>query len=291
MAAITRQITAQVQQRVRAGEIPPTAAPGAIADGIQDAVGDIAGALVIDRYGKGGNYFLEYAENIQLFGLSFNTVLGASGWALQGEYSLRPNAPLQRAERKVLEDGLRPVIDALGLAETAPQDLPAYLIFYRPTNVQGYVEREVSQVQATATRVFGPMAGADALVFVTEAALMHVHNMPDEPLESPAGGTLSDAAAAADATSWGYRLAARLDYNNAVGGANLYPYAQFLHDVGGNSPAPSGPFIEGRTAITLGLRADYLSRWQADLSYTRMSGEGNDLADRDFVSLSVKYSF
>ena len=152
----------------------------------------------------------------------------------------------------------------------------------------------MSQVQATATRVFGPMAGADALVFVTEAALMHVHNMPDEPLESPAGGIRSsrnDAAADADATSWGYRLAARLDYNNAVGGANLYPYAQFLHDVGGNSPAPSGPFVEGRTAITLGLRADYLSRWQADLSYTRMGGEGNDLADRDFVSLSVKYSF
>ena len=63
------------------------------------------------------------------------------------------------------------------------------------------------------------------------------------------------------------------------------------HGPDGNSPAPSGPFVEGRTATTLGLRADYLSRWQADLSYTRMGGEGNDLADRDFVSLSVKYSF
>ena len=86
-------------------------------------------------------------------------------------------------------------------------------------------------------------------------------------------------------------MAARLDYTNAIGAAHLYPYAQFLHDVSGNSPAPSGPFVEGRTAVTLGLRADYLSRWQADLSYTRMAGEGNDLADRDFVSLSVKYSF
>ena len=294
VAAVTQQVTAQVQQRVRAGEIPPAAAPGAIADGIQDAVGQIAGALVIDRYSKGGNYFLEYAEDIQLFGLSFNTVLGASGWALQGEYSLRPNAPLQRAERKVLEDGLRPVIDALGLAETAPQDLPAYLIFYRPTNVQGYIERKVSQVQATATRVFGPMLGADSLAFIAEAALMHVHDMPDKdtnPLESPAGGVLAEGEADADATSWGYRFAARLDYSNVVGAINLYPYAQFLHDVSGNSPAPSGPFVEGRTAITVGLQADYLSSWQADLSYTRLAGEGNELADRDFVSLSVKYSF
>ena len=67
--------------------------------------------------------------------------------------------------------------------------------------------------------------------------------------------------------------------------------AQFLHDVSGNSPAPSGPFIEGRTALTIGVRADYLSRWQADVAYTYYGGDGNGLSDRDFVSLSVKYSF
>ena len=291
---VSREVSQGVMQAAQDGLIPPQAVPGEIRKQVGEALGDIAAAMAIDRYGKGGNYFLEYAEDIQLFGLSFNTVAGSSGWALQGEYSLRPNAPLQRAERSVLEEGLAPVlrvVDPRRPDYIAPAGVPAYLATYRPSKVEGYVEREVSQVQATATRVFGPMAGADALVFVTEAALMHVHNMPDEPLESPAGGTLSDPKADADATSWGYRMAARLDYNNAIGGANLYPYAQFLHDVGGNSPAPSGPFVEGRTAITLGLRADYLSRWQADLSYTRMGGEGNDLADRDFVSLSVKYSF
>ena len=297
---VTPQVTRKVTQAVQAEMIDPADAPAEVqrqvAALVKDQVGEkvpgIAAALAIDRYGKGGHYFIEYPEDLQLFGLSFNTVLGASGWALQGEYSLRPNAPLQRAERTVLEEGLRPIIDALGLSAAGNlQGLGGYLATYQPSKVQGYVEREVSQVQATATRVFGPMAGADALVFVGEAALMHVHDMPDEPLESPAGGTLSDKAADADATSWGYRIAARLDYNNAVGGANLYPYAQFLHDVGGNSPSPSGPFVEGRTAVTLGLRADYLSRWQADLSYTRYGGEGNDLSDRDFVSLSVKYSF
>ena len=286
-------VTQQVQGEAAAGLIDPSE----VASTIQQRVGGIAAAIAVDRYGKGGNYLLEYAEDIQLFGLSFNTVLGASGWALQGEYSLRPNAPLQRAERSVLEEGLTPMLRVLDPRRPdyiAAADVPAYLATYRPSKVEGYVEREVSQVQATATRVFGPMAGADALVFVGEAALMHVHGMPDEPLESPAGGLTSarnDAAADADATSWGYRLAARLDYTNAIGAAHLYPYAQFLHDVGGNSPAPSGPFVEGRTALTIGVRADYLSRWQADLSYTRMGGEGNDLSDRDFVSLSVKYSF
>ena len=250
-------------------------------------------------------------------------MLGNSGWALQGEYSLRPDAPLQRVRTVGAHEGLKPVIDALGLAACASnpsmpdcprhpvsgQPLPAqffqgelntHLGTYRPRKVQGYIERDVSQIQATATRVFGPVLGADGLVFLTEAALMHVHDMPDkalEPLESPAGGVTSALATDdseqpdADATSWGYRVAARLDYNNAIGSVNLFPYAQFLHDVSGNSPAPSGPFVEGRTAVTIGLRADYLSRWQADLGYTQYAGDGYDLSDRDFISASVKYSF
>ena len=321
--AVTQAVSAEVTQAVQAGLIPPGAAPDIIRNEVTQTVSGVAAGLAIDRYGKSGQYFLEYPEDIQLFGLSFNTVLGASGWALQGEYSFRRDAPLQRAEREVLREGLDPIITGLGLAgaagaaqaraaallaagdlagaqaagQAAQQAGAAYQAFlngYSPRSVQGYVRRDVSQLQATATKVFGPAMGADAVVFVTEAAVMHVHNMPDNavtPLESPAGGTLAEGEADADATSWGYRLAARLDYNNAVGSINLYPYMQFLHDVSGNSPAPSGPFVEDRTALTLGLRADYLSSWQADLSYTRLAGDGNELSDRDFVSASVKYSF
>ena len=237
-------------------------------------------------YLQKAEYFLEYPEDIKLAGLSFNTVLGASGWALQGEYSFRHDAPLHRAESTVIGEGLAPLQKA--------QQIQNYLQSVYPTEekkVQGYVQRDVSQIQATGTKVLGPMMGADSSVLVVEAALMRVHGMPDEPLESPAGGTLSDVESAADATSWGYRFAGRLDYNNAIGAVNLFPYMQFLHDVKGNSPAPSGPFIEGRTALTLGVGADYLSNWQGDVSYTRYSGKGTDLSDRDFISASIKYSF
>ena len=330
--ALTQEATAEVRSAVmagvQAGQIDPAAAPGIIQQKVSEAVQGqlpgIAQALAVDRYAKSGTYFLEYPEDIQLMGLSFNTVLGASGWALQGEYSLRRDAPLQRAERRVLADGLSPIATVLGLAgaagaaqaqaaalqaagdlagaqaaaqtaQRAGADLQAFLMGYSPNAVQGYVERDVSQIQATATKVFGPTMGADSLAFVMEAAVMHVHDMPDkddQPLESPAGGVLAtDEEADADATSWGYRVAARLDYNNVIGSINLFPYVQFLHDVSGNSPAPSGPFVEGRTALTLGVRADYLSRWQADVGFTRYAGDGNELLDRDFVSASVKYSF
>ena len=266
------------------------------------AVGGAAQAAGINAYSRSGHYFLEYPEDIQLYGASFNTEIGATGWALQGEYSYRRDAPLQLAEREVFLRALRPFTDCLQRSA----DNPTNPVEGRTcigensqrglydVDVAGYVERDVSQIQATATKVFGPTMGADGLVFLTEVAMMQVHDMPgeDTPLESPAGGVLTtDEEADADATSWGYRLAARLDYHNAVGAVNLYPYTQFLHDVSGNSPAPSGPFVEGRTALTVGVRADYLSRWQADLGYTRLAGDGNELSDRDFVAASIKYSF
>ena len=258
-----------------------------------------AQAAGIDAYADKGYYFIEYPEDIQLFGVSFNTEIGATGWALQGEYSYRRDAPLQLAEREVFADALGPFTGCLRQSAANPQAGPACIggniaAGQYDADTVGYVLRDVSQVQATATRVFGPTLGADGLVFLTEVALMHVHGMSEEntrPLESPAGGTLATGEADADATSWGYRIAARLDYSNAIGAVNLYPYTQFLHDVSGNSPTPSGPFVEGRTALTLGLRADYLSRWQANLGYTRYAGDGNELADRDFISASVKYSF
>ena len=280
---------AQVAEAARAAAVgQATAQLSALAAAAAPAAG-------IDVYAKTGHYFVEYPEDIQLFGISFNTEIGATGWALQGEYSLRRGAPLQRAEDDVFRDALSPFTDCLAQGAAAPacvgQNFAAGLY---DADTIGFIRRSVSQVQATATKLLGPTLGAGSLVFLSEVALMHVHGMPDKgvkPLESPAGGKRETEDALADATSWGYRVAARLDYNNAIGAVNLYPYTQFAHDVNGNSPAPAGPFVEGRTALTLGLRADYLSRWEADIGYTRYAGKGTELADRDFISASVKYSF
>ena len=295
IAALTQAITADVMAGVQAGLIDPAAAEALIEEKVSEQVQGMVTSFAVDRYAKTGYYFLDYPEDLQLFGLSFNTLLGASGWALQGEYTLHLDAALQRAERSLIAEGIEPMLEALTLSGADPAALSRYLASYQPTDLRGYVERNVSQVQATATKVFGPTLGANGLVFVTEAAVMHVHDLPDDdPLDSPAvtGGTDSqDPSADTTATSWGYRMAARLDYNNAIGAVNLYPYLQFQHDVEGNSPAPIGPFAEGRTALTFGLRTDYLSRWQTDLSYTQYDGRRHYLKDRDFISASIKYSF
>ena len=257
----------------------------------------LAVPYAVDAYTKTGNYFIEYPEDIQLYGVSFNTQLGTSGWALQGEYSFRSDVPLQIEEAKLIAAGLAPFTGCLDPTVLALIQLdtqqcvgaggtPGTAGF--DADIEGYTKRQVSQIQATATRVFGPTLGADGFVFLAEAALLTIHDMPEKsvlPLESPAEGET------ADATSMGYRLAARLDYNNAIGGANLFPYAQFQHDFSGNAPQPIAPFLEGRTALTLGLRVDYLSRWEGNISYTAYGGSRSEIRDRDFIQATIKYSF
>ena len=326
--AVTQQVTAAVTAQVPPGT-PPAAiqaatqqqvasiVPGEVARQVTSNVSRMAGLLAIDRYVKTASYFAEYPEDINLLGVSFNTTLGTSGWALQGEYSRRLDAPLQIDDAEVFFAALTPLT-----LDPATQRFCANSfsycenqvgVFLPESYVQGYIERDVSQIQATATKVFGPTLGADSLAFIAEAALMYVHDMPDRSvlrLEGPGTQTSgnpfhSTAAGAhaglptdpqdrfASATSYGYRMAARLSYLNAIGAVNVSPRVSFQHDVKGTSPGPGGPFIEDRYAVTLGLGASYLNRWHFDMSFTMFGGAGrhNQVNDRDFVSATIKYLF
>jgi hypothetical protein len=246
-------------------------------------------------------YQIGYPEDINLYGISFNTELGTTGWALQGEYSYRHDAPLQIDDAELLFAALGVPLNQLGVTFDGTGSL-----------IQGFIRRDVSQFQMTASRVFGPMLKASQAIFVTEFAVTHVHDMPDKNdlrLEAPGtnlpGPFLGlDRTGAlllgvqpnddfADATSWGYRMVGRLDYNNVLGAINLHPRIEWRHDVSGISPGPGGNFIEGNKAVTAGLGASYQNAWNADLSYTSFFGAGaqNLIYDRDFLSFSVNYSF
>ncbi len=97
----------------------------------------------------------------------------------------------------------------------------------------------------------------------------------------------------ADDFSWGYRLAIRADYNNAIGPVTVSPRFAWAHDVSGTTPGPGGSFVDGRKQWTLGVGFNYLNKWIFDLAYTDYSGGGqyNVLYDRDFFAASVRYSF
>jgi hypothetical protein len=182
--------------------------------------------------------------------------------------------------------------------------------------VQGWGEFDVWQAQMTATRAFPPMLGAAQLVAVVEAGVTQVDGMPDKLAGGPTGrglrlngpgtsvsgndllagrhfGEVEPQDRFADENSWGYRAALRLDYLGLIGSWNFSPRFIWAHDVSGTTPGPGGNFVEGRYGATLGVGASYQSRIELDVSYTVFGGASryNELADRDFLAFTAKYSF
>jgi hypothetical protein len=261
-------------------------------------------AIATSAYAQTAAYFLAYPEDIKLFGLSFNTTLGT--WAWQGEISHRQDAPLQADDVELLFAALGPIQPTtLGQFNQVGNFAGQF-----ETEILGIRRLDVSQIQTTLTKILGPTMGADQGVFLFEGAMTQVHSMPSKDVlrfEGPAtyvsgnailagahaGKPIEPADRFADPESYGYRLAGRLDYLNAVGGFNVKPRFAWQHDVEGISPGPGGNFIEGRTALTLGLGFDRQNKLQFDFSYTTFSGAGryNLARDRDFIGTNIKYSF
>ena len=168
----------------------------------------------------------------------------------------------------------------------------------------------------TATKVAGGFLGADQSTFVAEAGFVNVTTLDSKgTLRYDGPGTfvsgdvnymnnsgsnasgvppLSEPASAfGDSFSYGYQLVGRLDYNNAFNGVNVSPLLVFTHDVSGNTPLPLGNFIRGRKSVTLGAEFTFQNAWTFDIRYVNFFGAGryNLIADRDYVSCNLKYSF
>jgi len=270
-------------------------------------------AYLINEYAQTAQYKVEYPEDIKVYGVSFNTALDSIGASLQGEYSYHQDAPLQVDDVELLLAALSPLGDINPLFPFSDNQLTNGENLGLDTYVRGYEEKDVSQLQMTMTKLFGPTFGADQFVMVGEAGVTHVHGMPSksdmrfesagtyvtgnsnqaDPGGAHAGKPAESSDAFADDTSWGYRLVGKMDFNNAIGAVTLSPRIAWAHDVEGNTPGPGGSFIEDRKAVTYGIGASYQSTWSADLSYTDYFGANryNLLNDRDFIALNIKYSF
>ncbi|HEU0152276.1 MAG TPA: DUF1302 domain-containing protein [Arenimonas sp.] len=269
-----------------------------------------------------GRFFVEYPEDIQLYGMSWNTTL-PGGVAWQGEISYRPNAPLQVDDVELLYAALTPLNPFIPVpALQFNSQLGSYAL---GQEVRGWREHEVSQIQMTFTKAFAEVLGANQLAMVAEVGATEVWDLPEQSVlryegegtDTGGGCDVADVAAAGfpglgalqfgclrnpqtltggfpTSFSWGYRLAARADYASAFGTAlTVSPRVAFNHDVSGTTPGPGGNFLEDRKSLTLGVEANYLNKLVFDLSYTSFGGakQYNQIHDRDFASFTVKYSF
>ena len=249
-------------------------------------------------------YQVEYPEDIRLYGLSFNTDIGNTGWTLQGEFSYRPNQPLALDDVETLYAALSAVNPMF-----APINAFGNYFGRLGERIQGYRDKDVYQFQASTIRVFGPTLGADQMLFIAEAGYTSVPGLSDTTIPFEGPGTITTANPLATSagiqpvtepasnfatpSSWGYRTVIQLNYNDVWNGVNVSPNLQFAHDVNGITPSPILNFLEGRKSLTLGLLFDYQSQWASEILYTEFWGAGthNFLSDRDFISATVKYSF
>lgn len=268
------------------------------------------------------SYFVEYPEDIRLYGLSFSTTL-PTGTAWSGEISYRPNAPVQLNTTDILYSAVVPLQNKFTNA--------SLLTGVPGEDQHGYRRKEVTQFQTTLTHFFDQVMGASRLTVVGELGVTHVGGLEDSsklrygrdpvygpgPLPATGGrntcsailntGTINGAGPGAStanlsrnceddgfttSTSWGYRARAIWDYNDVFAGVNLKPNIAWSHDVSGYSPGPGGNFEEGRKAVSLGLDAEYQNTYTTSLSYTNFfDGKYTTVDDRDFIALSFGVNF
>lgn len=210
------------------------------------------------------NYFLEYPENIETYGASFNTMLGT--WAWSGEWSHRRNEPLQTT-------------GFFFAAAGGPLN----------TITHGFERIKRDQVQTTFQKVLSPrLIKADTGSVLAEFGYTNLGHRPEG---TPLNPVTNDA--------WGYVLSLSATYNRALFDlVNLTPTLSFRHDVDG----VAGPFIEDAKALTVGINYDYMVNWFGTVSVTRNfdgSAVKNNLTggpvrgdeDRNWLSINVGYQF
>jgi hypothetical protein len=288
----------------------------------------VIGNFASHELGETSGYYVTYPEDLDLYGFSWSGYLGNTGIAWQGEVSLKQDFPLLMDDVELLFAALSP-LDALTAdpsfsCPTNPTAIGALGCYNQVGNyfgrygetIQGYIERDVYQAQTTLTYLSGPLLGANTGVFVWEGGVTYVDGMPSKTSGGPNGvglrlngeGTsvsgnevlasrhfneFDPASKFPDQTSWGYRMRAALVYNNAIGPWTLTPSVGWSHDVSGNTPGPGGSFIEGRRALSLGLKGSYQNTYELAVNYATFDGAGkyNTSNDRDFIAFTAKVSF
>src|SRR5690554_1344649 len=256
------------------------------------------------------NYFIEFPEDINLYGISINTTT-PGGWSLGAEYSYRDKMPIQWNAFELIYGGLQAPYSLLFARDV--EKIQAENGTTDGVAVSGYDRYGVSQAQMTLIKFFDQVMGASRMSLVAEVGASYIHDLPgkDEASYGRSGtfglGATPDSACELNnlnpkycnndgfvtSFSWGYRTSLSWDYPNAFAGINLTPALFWSQDIKGYAPQPGGAFNEGNKSIGLSLTGVYQNNITGNIGYTNYFGGKpyNEMTDRDFVSASVSYSF
>ncbi len=290
ISGIKHNLSVQDQGQIQSDAIAQYTAAGGIPG--FDSVQAFVGAKIGQARAADTQYFASYPEDIQLLGLSFATNAGPV--ALSGEISHKKDMPLQINATQLISAALTGASTSQELADAVNATAGGGV-------VQGYRLFDVSQVQATTIAFLDPIAGASRVTFIGEVGFSHVHDLDESQdaikfsrsgIYDPASDAEFDNDGFVTQNSWGYRARLMAEYSDVFSGINLKPVLAWSDDVKGFAPQPGGAFREGQQSLGLTLKADYLSMYNAEISYTQyMGGDYSMVKDRDFASVSVGVQF
>ncbi|MFB9240593.1 DUF1302 family protein [Massilia antarctica] len=258
-----------------------------------------AGLIAGDPDGKNMRYFTEYVGGIAMTSLTL-AHRHAHG-SVFGELTYRANQPIQLPPGDTLPAFVNPAIVTLlrkDVDALAPGALFHAYDRYRTFQLQAGVQQD------------WPLLVGIALSTVGEVVVKHVAGLPDPavrrygradqygngPVNGACAVTSSDAARQCSSdgyvspSAYAYRI--RLDARAAhvAAGLNLHAWVQLQHDVKGWSH----DFLlsQGRRAMNIGMRLEYLKRYVAEVAYLPVwGGVYNTQVDRDVVSVSMGVKF
>lgn len=266
------------------------------------AIKSTAGTPLVNGDPSGSNvkYLLEFPDDIQVFGLSFNSQLGKT--TLLGEFTYRPNQAVSLNGPDILNAFAN--YAAATPLRTAATNTGAGQVFH------GFDRFKVSQMQLAAMRTFDQVLGAQDFTAYGEIAMRHVDSLPDKEIMrygrptlfgmGPVAGICQGGSAAGSdqcasegyvtTNAWGYRLRATARYTGFIPGVVLAPTVAFGHDVRGWSD--DGVFSQGRKVMTVGVRATLDKKYWFDVTaHSTWGGAYDVMRDRDFINFTLGASF
>ncbi len=288
-------------------------------------------------YSTTDSFYASYPKNIKLVGFSWNFT-GPSGIAIQGEISHRFDQPVQLAGADLSLGVNAPAIcylagSALFSAALAPAcanakadpviqaagGIPGF-----EQNLQGWVRRDVTQVQSTATKLLDPIPSLsiNSIALVGEIGFDYVHNfghlagLYNAPYSTDTNSAFTTSATVdttavpgefgtgrlstkglATQLSGAYTAVAIIDMPNVLPyGIGMKPTLSLQHDFYGTSPLGVNVFVANTAAASVGVNFSYLQAWSLGVQYTNhfpvfAGGKFYGLIDRDFVSATLSYEF
>ena len=192
---------------------------------------------------------------------------------------------------------------------------PPYQIDLMPPlsgyDIPTYIERDIIKASLLGIHAFsGDWIGASQALLIAELGAIYILDHPGfdelrlltpgtqgrgvlDPIPSLRGLPCCDRSRWSDEFAWGYAIRVNADYNDMLDGYTITPSVLWQHDVYGTSPSGSAGFVEGVKLLRTGVQVSNKSAAELALFYNAYFGaeQANKLHDRDFISLSLGYSF